>query len=90
MWNGVAWVSPKVFFSQKAPKSQEPVYPPAPTLKEVELDELLDVATQRAKDLKAKRLRDAVGAKYEELTGKTLSPEEAEEMVIKAIESKEH
>lgn len=82
IFNGSAWVEfKKPALGAKKGLFEEPAPPAA-------VDELLQQATGRAKDLKAQRLRDAVGAKYEELTGKTLSPEEAEELVIKAIEEK--
>lgn len=82
IWNGTDWVT---FEKPKHGKSKSLFEPDSPP---PALDELLERTTDRAKDLKAKRLRDAVGAKYEELTGKTLSPEEAEQLVIKAIEEK--
>lgn len=50
------------------------------------LGELRRMAEQRARKLKAKKLVAEAGAKYEELSGKKLTPEEAEKMIVEALE----
>ena len=51
------------------------------------LEDLRKVAERRSVELKAKKLAAEAGAKYEELSGKGLTQEEAEEMVYKALEA---